>query len=71
MLAIKCGKIYTITKGIIDGGTILIEDGKIKSVGKSVKVPEGAEITDAIGKVVMPGLVEAHCHIGIWEEKIG
>ncbi len=71
VLAIKGGKIYTITKGVIDEGTILIEDGKIKSVGKSVKVPEGAEIIDAKGKVVMPGLVEAHCHIGIYEEKIG
>jgi len=71
LLAIKGGKIYTITKGVIDEGTILIEDGKIKSVGKSVKVPEGAEVIDAKGKVVMPGLVEAHCHIGIWEEKIG
>ena len=71
MLAIKGGKIYTITNGIIDGGTILVEDGKIKSVGKSVKVPEGAEIIDATGKVVMPGLVEAHCHLSMWEEKIG
>jgi len=71
VLAIKGGKIYTITKGVIDEGTILIEDGKIKSVGKSVKVPEGAEVIDAKGKVVMPGLVEAHCHIGIYEEKIG
>jgi imidazolonepropionase-like amidohydrolase len=71
LLAIKGGKIYTITKGVIDEGTILIEDGKIKSVGKSIKVPEWAEVIDATGKVVMPGLVEAHCHIGIWEEKIG
>jgi len=71
VLAIKGGKIYTITKGVIDEGIILIEDGKIKSVGKSVKVPEGAEVIDAKGKVVMPGLVEAHCHIGIYEEKIG
>ncbi len=71
MLAIKGGKIYTITKGVIEEGTILIDDGKIKSVGKSVKVPKGAEVIDAKGKVVMPGLVEAHCHIGIWEEKIG
>jgi len=71
VLAIKGGKIYTITKGVIDEGIILIEDGKIKSVGESVKVPEGAEVIDAKGKVVMPGLVEAHCHIGIYEEKIG
>ncbi len=71
MLAIKGGKIYTITKGVIEKGTILIDDGKIVKVGKNVKVPEGAEVIDAEGKVVMPGLVEAHCHIGIWEETIG
>ena len=71
MLAIKGGKIYTITKGVIDDGTILIEDGKIAKVGKKVEIPDGAEVIDATGKVVMPGLVEAHCHIGIWEETIG
>ena len=71
MIAIKDGKIFTITKGVIDKGTILVEDGKIKAVGKNVKIPKGAEVIDASGKVVMPGLVEAHCHIGIWEETIG
>jgi len=71
MLAIKDGKIYTITGEVIEKGTILVEDGKIKAVGADVKVPKGAEVVDASGKVVMPGLVEAHCHVGIWEEKIG
>ena len=71
MLAIKGGKIFTITNGVIEKGTILIDEGKIAKVGARVKVPEGAEVIDATGKVVMPGLVEAHCHIGIWEEKIG
>jgi imidazolonepropionase-like amidohydrolase len=71
MLAIKGGKIYTITKGVVDGGTILVDEGKIKAVGKNVKIPEGAEVIDASGKVVTPGLVEAHCHIGIWEEAVG
>ncbi len=71
MLAIKGGKILTITKGTLEEGVILIEDGKIHSVGKNVKIPKGAEVIDATGKVVMPGLVEAHCHIGIWEEMIG
>jgi imidazolonepropionase-like amidohydrolase len=71
LIAIKGGKIYTITKGVIDEGTILIDNGKIQKVGKVVKVPDGAEVIDASGKVVMPGLVEAHCHIGIWEERIG
>lgn len=71
MLAIKGGKIHTISHGVIDNGTILIENGKITKVGKRVKIPEDAEVIDASGKIVMPGLVEAHCHIGIIEEKIG
>ncbi len=71
MLAIKGGKIYTITKGVIDGGTVLVDGGKIVKVGKRIKVPDDAEVIDVSGKVVMPGLVEAHCHIGISEEKIG
>ena len=71
MLAIKGGKIHTISHGVIDNGTIIIENGKITKVGKRVKIPEDAEVIDASGKVVMPGLVEAHCHIGIIEEKIG
>ena len=71
MLAIKGGKILTITGGIIEGGTILVDGGKIVKVGKRIKVPEEAEVIDASGKVVMPGLIDAHCHIGIIEEKIG
>ena len=71
MLAIKGGKILTITDGVIEGGTILIDGGKIVKVGKRIKVPEDAEVIDVTGKVVRPGLIDAHCHIGIIEEKIG
>jgi imidazolonepropionase-like amidohydrolase len=71
LLAIKGGKILTITGGVIEGGTILVDGGKIVKVGKRIKVPEEAEVIDASGKVVMPGLIDAHCHIGIIEEKIG
>ena len=71
MLAIKGGKILTITKGEIENGVILIENGKIVNVGAKVAVPEGAEVIDATGKVIMPGLVEAQCHVGIVEESIG
>ncbi|MFP3950953.1 MAG: amidohydrolase [Candidatus Bathyarchaeia archaeon] len=71
MLAIKDGTIITITKGTIDKGTILIENGKIKQVGDDLEIPKDANVIDARGKTVMPGLVEAHCHIGIWEEAIG
>ena len=71
MLAITGGKILTITRGIIEKGTILIDNGKIVDVGTDVEVPEGTTSIDTSGKVVMPGLVEAHCHVGIWEETIG
>ena len=69
MLAIIGKKVNTITDGIIKNGVILVEDGKIKEIGPDVKVPDGVKPFKA--KYVMPGLVEAHCHIGIWEEKIG
>lgn len=69
MHAIIGKKVNTITDGIIKNGVILVEDGKIKEIGPDVKVPDGIKPLKA--KYVMPGLVEAHCHIGIWEEKIG
>ena len=69
MLAVKGKKVLTITNGVIEDGVVLIEKGKIKALGPDVKVPDGVKTLKA--KYVMPGLVEAHCHIGIWEEKIG
>jgi imidazolonepropionase-like amidohydrolase len=71
MLAVKGGKILTITNGVIEDGVVLIDKGKIRDVGPDVRVPKSAQVIDARGKIVMPGLVEAHCHIGIWEEMIG
>ncbi|MBT3284020.1 amidohydrolase [Candidatus Bathyarchaeota archaeon] len=69
MLAIIGKKVNTITNGIIKNGVILVEDGKVKAIGPDVKIPD--DIKPLKAKYVMPGLVEAHCHIGIWEEKIG
>ncbi len=66
--AITGGKVYTITDGIIDEGTILISDGKIVAVGKEVVIPEEAEIIAANGAIVSPGLIDAHTHMGIEEE---
>ncbi len=68
MLAIVNGKVYTITNGIIEDGVILIDGGKITAVGKDVKVPEGAEIIDAKGKVVTPGLIDSHSHLAVFGE---
>mgnify|MGYP001022558466 FL=1 len=70
MLAIRNAKVYTITNGI-QTGTVLIDDaGKITALGE-VEIPQGAEIVDATGKILMPGLIDAHGHAGIYEEGLG
>jgi len=65
MLAVINGKIITMAGADIDKGTVLIEGGKIREVGKDIKIPDVAEILDASGKIVMPGFIDAHCHVGI------
>lgn len=69
-LAIVNGKIYTITQGVIEQGTVLCEDGKIVAVGTDVAVPEDAQIIDAQGKTVTPGFIDAHSHIGLFGEPL-
>ncbi|MBE0451011.1 MAG: amidohydrolase [Clostridia bacterium] len=71
MLFIKNAKVYTMAGEVIDGGCILVEDGKIKEVGTDLVAPLDAEVIDASGKMVFPGFIDSHCHIGMWEEGIG
>lgn len=66
MIAIRGGKVCTITGGVIDGGTVLIEGGKISAVGAGVAIPEGAVVVDASGKWVTPGLIDAHSHLSLF-----
>lgn len=67
-VAITGGKVITMGKsGIIDGGTVVIEDGKIKQVGKEVKIPSDARLIDATGKVVVPGFMASDSRIGLSE----
>ncbi|MGI6358903.1 MAG: amidohydrolase [Bacillota bacterium] len=67
-LAVKNGLLYTITHGIIAGGTVLMEDGKIVAVGTDVAIPEDSQVIDAAGQAVTPGLIDAHAHIGLFGE---
>ncbi|HET7177659.1 MAG TPA: hypothetical protein VFI63_03125, partial [Solirubrobacterales bacterium] len=53
--------------GTIENGTVLIEAGRIRAVGKDVAIPEGARRIDAAGKVVTPGLFDSLSHLGIVE----
>jgi len=64
-ILVKGGTVITVTKGTIEGGDILIKDGKIVRVGKEIKAPDGTIIVDAAGKFVMPGIIDVHSHIGV------
>ena len=70
MLFIKNGTINTITNGIINGD-ILIENGKIIEIGNNIVVPLDAEVIDAQGNLVLPGFIDAHTHLGLWEDGMG
>ena len=70
MLLIRNGYVKTMAGPDIPGGDVLIEDGKIKAVGTALSAP-GAEVIDACGRLVTPGFVEAHCHIGLDNEICG
>ncbi|MDW7668970.1 MAG: amidohydrolase [Bacillota bacterium] len=71
MILIKNGTIKTMEGPDIANGDILIEDNKIKKVGKNIEVNEDVEVIDASGCLVVPGLIDGHCHLGMWEEGIG
>ena len=63
-IAITGGKVYPVSGPPIDGGTVLIRNGKIVAVGKDVTIPGDAERVDATGKWVTPGLVDAYTNLG-------
>jgi imidazolonepropionase-like amidohydrolase len=63
-IAIKGGKILTISGEDIEDGIILIKNGKISEVGKNIRIPENAEVIDAAGKWILPGLIESHTTLG-------
>lgn len=71
MLAIINGKIYTMTGKVFDRGALLINDGKIQEVGRELAIPQNAKVVDAKGNYVFPGFIDAHSHIGIFEESVG
>ena len=71
MIAIKDAKILTMETKNYEKGTVIIEDGKIKEVGEDLKIPAEAEVYEANGKVMIPGMIDAHTHVGISEEGIG
>jgi len=65
---ISGGTVLTVTHGTIEDGAVLLESGRIKAVGKAseIKADKGAQIIDATGRWVMPGIVDNHSHMGVY-----
>ena len=72
MLLIKNGYIKTMAGTELENGCILIgDDGKIAEIAPAIEAPAGAQVIDAEGRLVTPGCVEAHCHVGLDIEGMG
>jgi imidazolonepropionase-like amidohydrolase len=71
-VAITGGRVVPIEGEPIDGGTVLVIDGRIAAVGGAdFEPPPGVDVIDATGRWVLPGLVDAHTHLGAREEGEG
>lgn len=66
-IAIINATIHPVSSGTIEAGTIVFDKGKIIAIGASVTVPQGAEVIDAKGKHVYPGLISSDTYIGLTE----
>ena len=63
---IKNATILTAVGPRIEGGSVLLKDGKIAAVGKDITVPADAVVIDGTGKFVTPGLIDDHSHLGVY-----
>jgi len=65
-VAFRGARILPVAGPAIENGTLVVQGGKIVAVGaaSAVRIPDGAEVRDLRGKVIIPGLVDTHSHIG-------
>ena len=61
----------TATRGNIENGTLLIHNSAIAEIGAHVRIPPDAEVWDLKGKVVIPGMIDAHTHLGLRQDGVG
>ncbi len=57
--------IMTVTNGTVEDGSLIVRDGKIAAVGTGLQVPAGAQVVDANGMWITPGIIDCHAHIGL------
>lgn len=64
VLVVRGATVHTAAGDPLPNATIVVRDGKILAVGANVAVPAGARVIDATGKVIIPGMIDEHSHIG-------
>lgn len=69
MILLRNAKIYTMAGEVIENGDILVEDGLIKELGRDLEAD--CETWDLGGRLVFPGFIDAHCHVGLFNEGMG
>ena len=70
-LALTGATLMTATRGNIENGTLLIQNSAIAEIGAHVRIPQDAEVWDLKGKVVIPGMIDAHTHLGLRQDGVG
>jgi imidazolonepropionase-like amidohydrolase len=68
-IALKGGKLLTVTHGTIDNGVLVMQGDKIIAVGAAgaVNIPADAQVVDATGMTIYPGLIDSETHLGLTE----
>jgi imidazolonepropionase-like amidohydrolase len=68
-VVLKGGKLLTVTHGVIENGVVVMQGGKITAVGaaSSTNIPSGAQVIDATGMTIYPGLIDSETHLGLTE----
>jgi imidazolonepropionase-like amidohydrolase len=68
-VVLKGGKVLTVTHGVIENGVVVMQGGKIAAVGSasSVNIPSGAQVIDATGMTIYPGLIDSETQLGLTE----
>jgi len=65
--ALRGARIHTAAGPPIEDGIVLVEDGKIVRVGAGIAIPRGFTVIDVAGKTVIPGLIDEHSHLGVYD----
>jgi len=64
-ILIRNATVMTVTKGTLQNGSVLIENGKIAAIGKNVSAPADATVVDGTGKYLTPGIIDCHSHTAV------